>query len=95
VTAQPRRQARPGLATWVHQQREWSGAVAARGSRRYTHEQKQEAVALAYEVGPTEAGRQLGISKNTISGWLNKSRRDARAAMAMYAAAGGQPLWDL
>jgi transposase-like protein len=86
MAGQPKVQARLGLATWVHQQREWSGAVAAQGSRRYTHEQKLEALALVYEVGPKAAARQLDIPYGTICNWLNKHRRDVRAAQAMLPA---------
>jgi transposase-like protein len=49
-------------------------------------------VALAYEIGPTAAARQLGMSRYTLYGWLNKHRRDTRAAVAL---AKTHEWWDL
>lgn len=37
--------------------------------RRYTEEQKAEALALAEEIGAVPAAKQLGIGKTTIYGW--------------------------
>jgi transposase-like protein len=42
-----------------------------------------DALTLVYEIGPTAASRQLGISRYTLYGWLNKHRRDVRAAVAL------------
>jgi hypothetical protein len=47
---------------------------------------------LTYEVGPTAAARQLGLQVSTVYGWLNKHRRDTRAAKALMEAGGW---WDL
>jgi transposase-like protein len=51
-----------------------------------------DALQLVYEIGPTAASRQLGISKYTLYGWLNKHRRDMRAAVDLMKGAGW---WDL
>ena len=47
-----------------------------------------EALQLTYEIGPTAAARQLGISKYTVYGWLNKHRRDMAAGLAIAKAYG-------
>lgn len=46
----------------------------------YTEERKAEAVALALDVGPTEAGERLGIPKSTISSWFAPEQRAELAA---------------
>jgi len=40
-----------------------------RNRRNYSSEQREEALRLAEEVGPTEAGRKLGIPRTTINRW--------------------------
>lgn len=41
--------------------------------RSYTEAQKAEAVALAEQVGPTAAARQLGIAPGTVKRWVAPS----------------------
>ena len=43
---------------------------------KYTDEQREQAVALANEVGPSEASRQLGIPRRTISSWRTPAQAD-------------------
>lgn len=38
----------------------------------YSNEERAEALKLASEIGVTAAGRQLGITPNTISNWKNR-----------------------
>lgn len=40
----------------------------------WTAEQRAEALALYVEVGPSEAGRRLGIPKHTIASWARRDR---------------------
>jgi hypothetical protein len=85
MAVQPKRAARLGLQTETVRNRALSGA-AARSSKRtrpYTDAERMEALTLVYEIGPTAASRQLGISKYTLYGWLNKHRRDTRAAVEL------------
>lgn len=42
--------------------------------RRYTADQKAQAVALADSVGLSEASRQLEMSKKTLANWQATSR---------------------
>ncbi|MEB5935577.1 MULTISPECIES: transposase [Pseudomonas putida group] len=46
-----------------------------RTRRNYTDEFKTQAVALAEEVGRTEAARQLEISVKTLDNWVDASRK--------------------
>lgn len=39
-------------------------------ARTYTDAEKASAVALAIEVGPTEAGERLEIPKSTVANWM-------------------------
>lgn len=60
--------------------------------RTFTLEERDEAIALGQEVGPSEAGRRLGICRTTVSSWMRRAgvRSDAaditRAATATAAA---------
>ena len=49
----------------------------AQNQRSYDHEYKVQAVKLALEIGSARAGRELGISRNTIYGWV-KAVHDGR-----------------
>jgi len=49
--------------------------MATRSARRYTSEERREAVSLAEEVGPLEAGRRLGIPEGTVTYWRYASRK--------------------
>ena len=61
--------------------------------RRYTPEQREEAVRLAAEVGPAEAGRQLGIPDGTVSCWRFQARQAAKSASedTLETTAGAEP----
>lgn len=41
-------------------------------SKRYDPEYIKQAIKLAKEIGATKAGKELGISDNTIRTWLKK-----------------------
>jgi transposase-like protein len=43
------------------------------GRRRYSPEQKAEALALYAEVGAAEAARQTGIAKGTLQSWAHRT----------------------
>ena len=47
----------------------------ARTQRRYDTDFKVQAVILAREVGNANAARELGISPNTISGWVREANK--------------------
>ena len=53
----------------------------AQNQRSYDHEYKVQAVKLALEIGSARAGRELGISRNTIYGWV-KAVHDGRQLKA-------------
>lgn len=55
--------------------------------KRYTNEERQEALKLADEIGPAAAARRLGINTDTLYGW--RSREKERTA-ALEAAVGGR-----
>lgn len=55
--------------------------------KRYTKEERREALKLADEIGPTAAARRLGINVDTIHGW--RDREKARTA-ALEADIGGR-----
>lgn len=54
--------------------------------KRYTNEERREALKLADEIGPAAAARRLGINTDTLYGW--RSREKERTA-ALEAAVGG------
>ena len=43
-------------------------------NRQYDQEYKLQAVKLAKEIGGGKAARELGISSNTLYGWMRKER---------------------
>ena len=55
--------------------------------KRYTKEERQEALKLAEEIGAAAAARRLGINVDTLYGW--RVREKERAA-ALKAAVGGR-----
>jgi predicted DNA-binding protein (UPF0251 family) len=89
-----KRAARLGLQTEAHRNRPLSGAAArvSKRTRPYSEQERMEALQLTYEIGPTGAARQLGISKYLLKEWLDKHRRDVRAAVAQMKKVGW---WDL
>ena len=42
--------------------------------RKYSKEDKIQAVKLAVEIGQAKAAAELGISPNTIAGWMRSAR---------------------
>lgn len=60
--------------------------------RRYTEEERQEALKLADEIGGAAAARRLGINEDTLYGW--RGRQKHRLA-AQEAAIGGRSEADL
>lgn len=58
------------------------------GSRRYTPAERKKALARAEVVGPTAAGRELGIPEGTISNWryLEKKAQESTAQLAELSA---------
>ena len=55
--------------------------------KRYTKEERREALKLAAEIGAAAAARRLGINVDTLYGW--RGREKERAA-AQEAAIGGR-----
>lgn len=53
--------------------------MARTGKRTYTPEQRAKGLALAHEIGPSAAGRQLGIPGGTISCWQTQARRKSQS----------------
>ncbi len=43
--------------------------------RKYTAEQKRAAIRLALDIGPTAAGKELGLPRGTVSNWAHKARQ--------------------
>lgn len=46
-----------------------------RSHRTYTAAEKQAAIVRTLEIGPTAAGRELGISSGTLGYWVHKARQ--------------------
>ena len=44
------------------------------GNRQYDHEYKVQAVKLAKEIGQAKAAKELGVSRNTLYGWVHANR---------------------
>ena len=42
--------------------------------KKYSQEDKVQAVKLAVEIGQAKAAKELGISPNTISGWMRSAK---------------------
>ncbi len=59
-----------------------------RTARRYSSEQKCEALELALEVGPSRAARQLEIPKATLMGWRAAAPKAAATATEVGASDG-------
>lgn len=55
--------------------------------KRYTAEERAQALKLADEIGGAAAARRLGINEDTLYGWRGRERK--RAA-AVEAAVGGR-----
>ena len=43
-------------------------------AKKYDNDYKVQSVKLALEVGQTKAAKELGISKNTLCGWIRATR---------------------
>jgi transposase-like protein len=77
-----------GIARSVIQR--WRGKVGVTGNAvpggkpsRYTPEVKAQAVALAKQIGPRQAGAKLGISRSAISDWIS-GRRGGNVPTALH-----------
>ena len=55
--------------------------------KRYTNEERREALKLADEIGPAAAARRLGINTDTLYGWRS---REKEQTAALEAAVGGR-----
>ena len=55
--------------------------------KRYTSEERREALKLADEIGPAAAARRLGINTDTLYGWRS---REKEQTAALEAAVGGR-----
>ena len=53
--------------------------MATRETRQYSTSDKRQALDLAEEVGPAEAGRRLGIPSGTLTCWRHLSKKAASA----------------
>lgn len=60
--------------------------------KRYTNEERREALKLAEEIGAATAARRLGINVDTLYGWRGRAKE--RAA-ALEAAVGGRSEGEL
>lgn len=50
--------------------------MAKKPNRKYSEEFKRQAVQLSYELGPTRAAKQLGISGVNVSKWRAKESKE-------------------
>lgn len=48
--------------------------------KEYTKQFKEEAVKLSYEIGGTQAARQLGVSANMLYRWRKETKTDGEEA---------------
>lgn len=51
--------------------------------KRYTKEERQEALKLAEEIGAAAAARRLGINVDTLYGWRGREKERAAAVEAV------------
>ncbi|MFE9728844.1 transposase [Streptomyces sp. NPDC005794] len=63
--------------------------MASKYQKRYSEEYKRDAVDLVHSSGrtPTDVARELGISSESVRGWVNKARK--ATAVKSVSAAGG------
>jgi transposase len=63
--------------------------VASKCTKRYSEEYKRDAVDLVLSSGrtPTDVARELGISSESVRGWVNKAKK-AQATQSAPAAGG-------
>ena len=50
--------------------------------KRYTAEDRREALKLASEIGPAAAARRLGINADTLYGWRGREKQRSAALTA-------------
>lgn len=50
--------------------------------KRYTKEERREALKLAEEIGAAAAARRLGINVDTLYGWRSREKERSVAAEA-------------
>ena len=55
--------------------------------KRYTAEERVQALKLAEEIGGAAAARRLGINEDTLYGWRGRERK---RAVALESAVGGR-----
>ncbi len=55
---------------------------APRKLRQYTAAEREEAIQLGLELGPTKASQQLGIPSGSVSAWMSRHRAQRRALEA-------------
>lgn len=60
--------------------------------KRYTNEERREALKLAEEIGAATAARRLGINVDTLYGWRGRAKE---RAVALEAAVGGRSEGEL
>ena len=60
--------------------------------KRYTNEERREALKLAEEIGAATAARRLGINVDTLYGWRGRAKE---RAVALAAAVGGRSEGEL
>lgn len=53
--------------------------------KQYSKQFRDEAVALADDIGPGQAAKNLGVNYYTLAGW-RKNRKSKEAAIAKYEA---------
>lgn len=51
--------------------------------KRYTKEERQEALKLAEEIGAAAAARRLGINVDTLYGWRGRAKERAATVEAV------------
>ena len=60
--------------------------------KRYTPEERSEAVKLASEIGTRQAGERLGINIDTIYTWISKARQRNKVVQAVVEEKGPEGL---
>ena len=46
--------------------------------RKYSEEERREALKLADEIGAAAAARRMGINEDTLSGWRGRQKKQRR-----------------
>ena len=48
-------------------------------AKKYSPEERAEAVKLAAEIGTVPAAKRLGINEDTLYGWIGRAKKQAQA----------------